>query len=299
MRAAGSGVPQPRLLDHASAPVQQLDLPVDFVLDRFFEMTERVDVLHLRLGAERLLPTRAHRDVGVAAQAPLFHVAVVDAEPHQDVAQAREELGRLGGGAHVRLRHDLDERHAAPVVVDVGAPIGIEEALMQRLARVFLHVDAGQSNPRDRSTDGDVEASAERQRPLVLRDLVALGQVRVEVVLPREDRFALHGAAKRQGGLDGEVDGLTVEHRKRARKAEADRADLRIRQRAEGGAAAAEDLGAGPELGVYFEPDDGLVPGVHTDYALGPASLTEGATSFSNVLKFSTNIPASLRACSS
>ena len=105
---------------HAAAAVQQLDLPVDLVLDRLLQVAEGVDVLHLRLGAERLLPTRAHRDVGVAAQAALFHVAVVDAEPHQDVAQAREELGRLGGRAHVGLRHDLDERHAAAVVVDVG-----------------------------------------------------------------------------------------------------------------------------------------------------------------------------------
>src|SRR5688572_23764167 len=44
------------------------------------------------------------------------------------------------------------------------------------------------------------------------------------------------------------------------------------------------------------------VPGTRkreVPYALGPASLTAGATSFSNVLKFSTNIPASFFACSS
>src|SRR5688500_3479271 len=35
------------------------------------------------------------------------------------------------------------------------------------------------------------------------------------------------------------------------------------------------------------------------NYALGPASLTDAGTSFSNVLKFSTNIAASFFACSS
>ena len=108
----------------------------------------------------------------------------------QDVAQPGEELGGLGRRAHVGLGDDLDERHAAAVVVDVGAAIGIGEALVQRLAGVLFHVDAREADAAALAVDGDVEAAAERERPLVLRDLVALRQVRIEVVLAREDRLA-------------------------------------------------------------------------------------------------------------
>ena len=69
------------------------------------------------------------------------------------------------------------------------------------------------------AVDGDVEAAAERQRPLVLRDLIALRQVRIEVVLAREDRLGLDVAAERERGLDRVVDGLPIEHRKRAGQA--------------------------------------------------------------------------------
>ena len=121
--------------------------------------------------------------------------------------------------AHVGLADDLDERHAAAVVVDVGPAIGVGKPFVQRLARVLFHVDARQADPRRAAAGGDLEAAAERQRPLVLRDLIALRQVRIEVVLPREDRRRLHVAAERQRRLDRVVDRLAVEHRQRARAA--------------------------------------------------------------------------------
>jgi hypothetical protein len=40
------------------------------VLERLPQVTERVQVLHLGLGAQRGLPDRADRDIGVAPQAP-------------------------------------------------------------------------------------------------------------------------------------------------------------------------------------------------------------------------------------
>src|SRR5712691_2799146 len=39
--------------------------------------------------------------------------------------------------------------------------------------------------------------------------------------------------------------------------------------------------------------------GSNVTYTFGPAALTAGSTSFSNVLKFSTNMPPSFFACSS
>src|SRR6185503_10344554 len=131
-------------------------------------------------------------------------------------------------------------------------------------------------------------------RPLVLRDLVALGEVRIEVVLAREDRLGLHVAAERQRRHDGVVDGLAIEDGQRARLSKTDRAHFRVGCGAERRAAAAEDLGRRAELGVNLEADDGFVG--HTS---GPAALTAGATSPSKVLKLSANICASFFACSS
>ena len=84
-------VPQPRLLHDAPAVLDDVDLPRDLVLERLLQVAEGVEVLDLGLRAERRRAGRAHRHVRVAAQAALFHVAVVHAEPDQQVAQVLEE----------------------------------------------------------------------------------------------------------------------------------------------------------------------------------------------------------------
>ena len=103
------------------------------------------------------------------------------------------------------------------------------------------------------------DAAAGRERPLVLRNLVALRQVRIEVVLPREDRPRLHRAAERERRAHRQLDRASVEHRQRAGQAEADRAHVRVRRRAERRRTPAEDLGGGQQLRVDLEADDGLV----------------------------------------
>ena len=94
-----------------------------------------------------------------------------------------------------------------------------------------------------------------------LRDLVALGQVGIEVVLAGEDGALAHFAVDGQRGQRGELDGLGVEHRQRAGQAQADRADVGVGRRAEMIGATAEGLGSGEQLHVDFESDDGLVLG--------------------------------------
>ena len=94
----------------------------------------------------------------------------------------------LVGAAQVGVRDDLDEGDAAPVEVDAALLRGPGEPLVEQLPGVLLHVDALESDATEtRLRGGDLDASLGGQRPLVLRDLVPLGQVRIEVVLPRED----------------------------------------------------------------------------------------------------------------
>src|SRR5262249_17030634 len=127
-----------------------------------------------------------------------------------------------------------------------------------------------------------------------LRDLVALGQVRVEVVLAREHRRLVHRAAERERGADGVIDGRSIDDGKRARHAKAYRADMGVRLGAVRGAAAAEDLRTGQHMGVNFKADDGL-----ECHARGPAASTSAVTPLSKVLKLSANIRASFAACTS
>ena len=151
----------------ARPSARSVGLPRDLELERALHVAERVEVLDLCLHAERLGPGRPHRHVGVAAKAALFHVAVVDADGDEDRAQAAEEVAGVGGGAQVRLGHDLDERHAAAVEVEIGVAIGVGEAVVQRLAGILFEVDAGDADAarrarRSRSRPGRRSRAAAR-----------------------------------------------------------------------------------------------------------------------------------------
>ena len=89
---------------------------------------KRVHVFHLGLGAQLRLAARAHADVGVAAQRALLHVAVADAGVEDDLLQARQVVGGLLGGAHVRLADDLDQRRAGAVEVHLGLGVASRQS---------------------------------------------------------------------------------------------------------------------------------------------------------------------------
>ena len=95
-------------------------------------------------------------------------------------------------------------------------------AAMDRLAGVLLHVNAdGCARCPMRAAGGE--------RAVELRDLIALRQVGVEVVLAREDRALVHGAAGGEAARMASSTARAIQHRQRSGIAEADRADLRVR----------------------------------------------------------------------
>jgi hypothetical protein len=59
---------------------------------------------------------------------------------------------------------------------------------MQRLSGVFFEMRAGDAD----ADPVDVEVAVDRDRFVVLGDLVVLGHVGIEVVLAREDRTGRH-----------------------------------------------------------------------------------------------------------
>jgi hypothetical protein len=153
-------VPQERRLHDLLAPVEQLGLADDLGRDRVAHAGDRVQVLDLAARAERLLSHRAQRDVRVAAQAALLHVAVRDAEPAHQPAQRGQVGEGLVGRAQRGLGHHLGERHAAAVEVEAGLLAVAVLLGVRRLARVLLQVDARDRDRPRRLGRADVERAA-------------------------------------------------------------------------------------------------------------------------------------------
>jgi hypothetical protein len=252
-----SGVEQHGGLVDAAAVLEGVDLPLHLVIDRLLQEAEGVEVLDLAPGAELRGALLAHRDVGVAAERALLHVAVADVDPAHQRVQRAGVGHRLGGRAHVGLGDDLEQRCAGAVEVDAGHAV---EVLVQALAGVFLEVGAGQAHRLLIGglalADADRDRAADHDRQVHLADLVALGEVGVEVVLAREHALLGDVGADRQAEADRALDRAAVEHRQHAGQGDVHRARLAVGLGAEGGAGAGEDLAGGVELGVDFQPDD-------------------------------------------
>src|SRR5690606_31551068 len=110
---------------------------------------EGVDVLELYPRTETFAPLRAQGHVRVAAKAALFHVAVVDADRHQDLAYGAHVGGGLLARSQIGLTHDLDERRSRTVQIDGRGALDP----VQVLARVFFQVHTGNACGERRAID--------------------------------------------------------------------------------------------------------------------------------------------------
>ena len=139
------------------------------------------------------------------------------------------DLFHVGHGlfsrSHVGLGDDLDQRRTRPVEV-YGRHA---HALVLRLAGVFFEMRAGNAYALDAAIfEHDVETAAGDYGQLVLADLIALGQVGVEVVLARKHRATGDVSAHCQTELDRHAHGLAIEHRQHARIAQIDQIGLGV-----------------------------------------------------------------------
>ena len=214
---------------------------------------------HLHLGAElaaRGLLRRTHADIRLTTQRALLHVAAVHAQIAQDRAQLCQKCVGLVRAGNVRLGDDLQQRHPGPVQVHQRV-----QPRMCVLARVLFQMGAVDADAFDAAVRlVDLHQAVAAQRQLVLRDLIALGQVRVVIVLAREDRLLRDLAVERQPRADRCLDRGAVAHRQRARQPQTDRTGVRIGRRAlVVGAAAAEHLRLRQQLRVDFHAHHDVV----------------------------------------
>ena len=265
-RDPGVLVPVPGLLEHLLPRVEHGGVPGHLVAHRALDRTERVDVLGLGASAQLARAAGGKRQVHVGAQVALVHPSLGDAEREDQVAQLlhvrASHVRSLRARTEDRLRHDLDQRDAGPVVVDervVGAVDPTAGAHVGGLAGVLLHVCALDLDADGLAAHLHIHEALERDRLVVLAGLEVLRHVRVEVVLPREPAPLRDLAVERQPDPDRRLHGLAVDDRHRAGEPEAHRADRRVRLLAERRRAAAEHLGRGVELDVDLEPEGRVV----------------------------------------
>ena len=237
------------------AVLDLLDLPADLEVDGLLHELEAVEVLDLAARAQRCAGL-AHRHVGVAAEAALLHIAVADADPGHDLVQLARIGHGLVAGTDVGLGHDLEQRRARAVEVDAALA---DEVFVQRLAGVFLEVGAHQAHGLLLVAEVEADLAALHDGDFELADLVALGQVGIEIILAREDAARSDGGSQRQPELDRALDGAHVHHGQGAGQREVDRAGLRVGLGAEGRGRAAEDLGLRGQLGVRLEADHDFI----------------------------------------
>ena len=175
------------------------------------------------------VPCGPDADVRLAAHVAFFHVRAAGPDVAQDLAQLLQVGARLFRRADVRLRDDLHQRHAGAVHVDEAVRLaGRWVGLVQQAGRVLFQVHAGDADALRLAVDLDLQPAVHADRQVVLRDLVALHQVGVVVVLAVELGLGGDRAVERQPGHDRQLDGLAVDDRQHAGHAQADRVDVGV-----------------------------------------------------------------------
>ena len=128
---------------------------------------------------------------------------------------------------------------------------------MQGLAGVLL-----QMQPLDPHLEGRAVVALHHQHPLAddrvleLADLIALGQIGIEIVLAVEAGHQIDLGPESKARPDRLLDAETVDHRQHPRKTRIHEADLLVRGRTEADACAGEQLGLGGDLRMDLEAKD-------------------------------------------
>ena len=214
---------------------------------------ERVDVLQLGLDAKLIGSGAADRDVRLCAQLAFLHIGLRRADRAQQRTKLHGVVARLVGGAEVWFAHDLHQGHASAIEVDERLPRPVQlVASMDELARVLFQVHAANAH----LARPDLQEAIDAHGQVVLADLVALGQVRIHVVLAVELGVPRDLAVESQGGLEACLDGGAVRHRQNTGQAQAHLAHVCVRrcvQRSH--PAAAKHLGQRLRLDVHLHAD--------------------------------------------
>ena len=131
--------------------------------------------------------------------------------------------------------------------------------VVQAFAGVLLEMQAGDADLA-RAPVGHVEhdPAMPDDRLQILRDLIARGQVGVEIVFAVEDAVRLISASRPSPVLTACSTQMAVDDRQHAGKSRVDRRDLGVGLGPEPGRRPRKQFRLGDHLGMDFQPDHGL-----------------------------------------
>ena len=154
----------------------------------------------------------------------------------------------------IRLGHDFEQGNPRTVKVDPGRVV---KSLVQRLAGILLEMGPGDTDDLFAAIlklNGNPSGPDDRQ--LILADLIALGQIRIEIIFARKHR------PRRYLGGDGKAEHhrhayrLAVENGQHPRVTEIDRAGVDIGFCTKGGGGTGENLAPRQQLSMNLESDN-------------------------------------------
>src|SRR6266851_38490 len=130
---------------------------------------------------------------------------------------------------------------------------------MQQFARILLEVEPLYAHGHGlavRHVEDDF-ALADHRR-LVLADLIALRQIRVEIILAIEHRIQVDPRFESKPGADGLLDAFVIDHRQHARHGGIDERNVRVGLAAERSRSPRKELRLRGHLGMNFHANDHL-----------------------------------------
>jgi hypothetical protein len=232
-------------------------MPARLMLDGGHDEADGVDVLRLGAGAQPLARL-ADGDIHVRAHGAFLHVTIARADIAQDAPQLAQIGARFRWGCHIRPADNLHQRHAGAIEIDIRAR---RVLIMHQLAGILLNMDALDANGLGRWNAGlfirlDSEQTFAHKRMIKLRNLVALRQIGIEIILAVEPAPFVDLRLDGHAGAHRLTDAFAVGHGQHPRHCGIDKADLAVGLRAERRRRAGEQLGLRRHLSVNLQPDD-------------------------------------------
>ena len=133
--------------------------------------------------------------------------------------------------------------------------------VVHQLAGILLDMDALDADtswPRPPSVDQDLNLALADERMVELADLIALRQIRVEIILPVEARPGIDLRIERHAGAHRLADAFLIGHRKHAGQRGVDKATCVFGSAPNSVAAPEKSLALLGDLGMDLEPDHDL-----------------------------------------
>jgi hypothetical protein len=123
----------------------------------------------------------------------------------------------------IRLTDDFNEGNSAAVKVDESIDVDV----VDRLSGILFHMDAGDPDvPSGPVLQFDFQIPICADRIFVLRNLVALREIRIEVVLAGKNGTGSDGTMGGKTHSYDIIDKVEIEYREDAGHSEANRADV-------------------------------------------------------------------------